>query len=153
MTWHKVFFYSVVLESGSRARPVTRTLQDICWSSTHLVQWEPDEPNAGLGLTRYITRGRHACLLIDGDRHVSLVLCNACQWRYRPHAGVQAEAGSHSASNLSLILKDGRRTDTSPPCLSPLHTTDDLIRGAILFVTAGRLSEFTFGGMRRVLRK
>ena len=33
------------------------------------------------------------------------MLCNACQWLHRPLAGVPAEAGSRSASNLSKTEK------------------------------------------------
>ena len=47
----------------------------------------------------------HEFLLIAWTIPAGLVLCIACQWFYHLPEGGQADAGSHSASNLTLTLK------------------------------------------------
>ena len=113
------FFFFIVGVSGGWDWAQAEThyaLLDVCWSSALLVQGEPDEPNAGLGLTWYITWAWHVCLLIARTRPETLVLCDRsqiCPWTWR--AGqeqiplLQAWAWLHtskwSAKNLPSYCK------------------------------------------------
>ena len=90
-------FYSGGLGSRRSGMSPIRCMQVIGLLSPMWARWA-----YGWTWTRYKTWVRHVYLLIAWTRPESLVLCNACQWRHRPPAGGLMEAGSHSASNLSL---------------------------------------------------
>ena len=88
----QVFFTEGVYGGAGLEWTGIRVLMDVCWSSAHLMQCEPDEATSGLGLTRYITWTWYVCLFID---------MQCLSMTSLPSAGSPAEPGSHSATNQS----------------------------------------------------